>query len=157
MTSFRTLALFMAGALTVCAFCACSRSGGPRFEENGIMMSMEDVLDRPAELQLPGPVKIWVAEKSSEMGVYYILSGRELLEPAKQAEAALRIVLFKGRAELRVGDIVKVCDAGAYAVVPPGTSWRLKRLGPGPLVFSLLVAPDAASLTDLLRPLSKPL
>lgn len=119
------------------------------------MMSMEDVLARPAELELPGPVKLWIAEKSSEMGVYYVLSGRELLEPARQDEAALRIVLFKGRAELRVGDTVKVCDAGAYAVVPPGTSWRLKRLGPEPLVFSLLVSPDAAPLTDLLRPLAK--
>ncbi|HAZ08915.1 MAG TPA: hypothetical protein DCZ01_10430 [Elusimicrobia bacterium] len=155
MTSFKTRVLSLAAALAVCAFCACSRPGGSHFGENGIMMSMEDVLARPAELELSGPVKIWVAEKSSEMGVYYVLSGRELLEPAKQAEAALRIVLFKGRAELRVGDTLKVCDAGAYAVVPPGTAWRLKRLGPEPLVLSLLVSPDAVPLIDLLRPLSK--
>ena len=34
--------------------------------------------------------------------------------------------------------------------MPPGTAWRLKRLGPEPLLFSLLVSPDAAELTDLL-------
>ncbi|OGR97577.1 MAG: hypothetical protein A2V88_15675 [Elusimicrobia bacterium RBG_16_66_12] len=114
------------------------------------MLSSDEILARPAALELPGPVKIWVAEKSPEMGVYYVLSGRELLEPERQAGAAQRLVLFRGRAELRVGGVVKICDAGAYAAVPPGTAWRLKRLGPEPLLFSLLVSPDAAELTDLL-------
>ena len=126
---------------------ACSKPDGSRPEERGILTSMEDVLSRPAELELPGPVRIWAAEKSSEMGVYYVLSGREVLEPQTQPGSALRLVLFKGRAELRVGGMVKVCDAGAYAVVPPGTAWSLKRLGKESLVFSLLVMPDAAPTT----------
>ena len=151
MTRAAASARFLALALAACFFFGCSRSDGSRPETDGLMLSLDDVLARPAVLELPGPVKIWVAEKSSEMGVYYVLSGRELLEPAKQAKAARRLVLFKGRAELRVGEAVKVCDAGAYAAVPPGTAWRLKRLGPEPLLFSLLVSPDAAAPADLLR------
>ncbi len=151
MTPSKTLAPFLAAALAACAFCACSRPDQSHSGEGGILMSMEEALSRPAELEIPGPVKIWVAEKSSEMGVYYVLSERELLEPAKQDEAAQRLVLFKGRAELRVADTIKVCDAGAYAVVPPGTEWRLKRLGPEPVVFSLLITPDIVPLTGLLR------
>lgn len=134
-------------SLAACVLCACSRTDGSRPEEGGILMSMEEAMSRPAELELPGPVKIWVAEKSSEMGVYYVLSGREVLEPQTQSGSALRLVLFKGRAELRVGGTVKLCEGGAYAVVPPGTAWSLKRLGQEPLVFSLLVTPDAAPTT----------
>jgi len=134
-------------SLAGCLLCACSKPDGSRPEEGGILMSMEDVMSRPAALELPGPVKIWAVEKSSEMGVYYVLSGREVLEPQTQSDSALRLVLFKGRAELRVGGLVKVCDSTAYAVVPPGTAWSLKRLGKEPLVFSLLVMPDAAPTT----------
>lgn len=150
MTTSATNARFLALALAAGFFLGCSRPEGSRPGKDGLMLSLDDVLARPAALELPGPVRIWVAEKSSEMGVYYVLSGRELLEPAKQDRSALRLVLFKGRAELSVGDIVKVCDAGAYAAVPPGTAWRLKRLGPEPLLFSLLVSPDAAAPADLM-------
>jgi len=156
MTPSRTRALSLAAALAACALGACSRPEGPR---PGILMSMEEAMSRPAELELPGPVKVWAAEKSSEMGVYYVLSGRELLEPAKLGGAALRLVLLKGRAELRAGGVIKVCDAGAYAVVPPGAAWSLKRLGPEPLVFSLLVSPGDVPLSRLLsseRPTTKP-
>ena len=119
------------------------------------MLSLDDVLARPAALELPGPVKIWAAEKASDLGVYYVLSGAQRLGPTRQEKAALRIVLLKGRAEIRVGDIVKASGSGAYAVAPPGTAWSLKRLGPEPLVFSLLVSPDAVPVPDLLRPVTR--
>ncbi|MBI5240648.1 MAG: hypothetical protein HY926_09260 [Elusimicrobia bacterium] len=109
----------------------------------------------PPALELPGPVKVWRADRASDLGVYYVLSGRERVGPTRQVRAALRIVLLKGKAEVRVGDVVKVSDSGAYAVAPPGTVWSLKRLGPEPLVFSLLVAPDAVPLPELLRPIPR--
>jgi len=105
----------------------------------------------PAALELPGPVKVWAAEKTSNMGVYYVLSGGRV-GPTSQTKAALRIVVLKGRAELRVGDVVKVSGSGAYAAVPPGTTWSIKRLGSDPVIFALMVSPDSSPLPDLLRP-----
>ncbi|MBI3552431.1 MAG: hypothetical protein HY077_07920 [Elusimicrobia bacterium] len=137
-------------ALAAVFFCACS-SGSP---DAGLMLSLDDVLARPPAWESPGPVKVWTAERASDLGVYYVLSGKELVGPTRQAKAALRIVLLKGRAELRVGDVVKVSGSGAYAVAPPGEVWSLKRLGPEPLLFSLLVSPDEVSPSELLRPIS---
>lgn len=142
----------LALALAAGWLCACSGSDS-RPREDGVMLSLEEVLARPPARELPGAVKVWAAEKGADLGVYYVLCAAPRVGQAGQARAALRIVLLEGQARLRVGEVVKESGPGAYAVAPPGAAWNLERLGKDPLVFSLLVSPDAVPLADLLRPI----
>jgi hypothetical protein len=116
------------------------------------MLSWEEVAQGPAALELPGPVKVWAAERSPRLGVYYVFCAAPVLGPNRQARSALRIALLKGRARLKVGDAARESGPGAYAVAPAGTVWSVERLGRDPAVLAVFAAPDAANLAELLRP-----
>lgn len=146
------LRLTAAVALAAGLAWGCAPSDEPADE--GAMLSLDEVMAGPPAWEAAGPVRVWAAEKQDEMGVYYVLS-HEDLGPIKQDKAAVRLVLLKGRAELKVGDVAKASGPGAYATAPPGSPWSLKRLGHEPLVFSLLVSPDAVAPAELLRPAAR--
>ena len=140
------LCLTLAAALLA----ACSGPADPRGSAGGVMLSLEDVLARPPARELPGPVQVWAAEDAPDLSVYYVRSAARQVGASQPAAAAMRIVLLRGNAEVRVGSVVKKAAAGTYAVVPAGEIWSLRRFGGEPLVFSLLASPGAAPGPDLL-------
>lgn len=141
----RGLSLVLAAGLL--GACSDARPG-----EGGVMASWEEVAQGPAALELPGPVKVWAAERSPRLGVYYVLCAAPVLGPNRQARSALRIVLLKGRARLRVGDVARESGPGAYAVAPAAAVWSVERLDREPAVLAVFAAPDVADLAGLLRP-----
>ncbi|OGR56448.1 MAG: hypothetical protein A2X36_04010 [Elusimicrobia bacterium GWA2_69_24] len=131
---------------------ACSPAGRESSGSDGLLLPAEELLSRPPALELPGPVQAWVAERSPELGVYYVRSQAGTLGPLKSGRSALRLVLLKGKADIRSGAVKKACEPGAYVVVPPDTGWETARTGPEPVLLAILASPDAASLPALLSP-----
>ncbi|HBL16058.1 MAG TPA: hypothetical protein DD417_04665 [Elusimicrobia bacterium] len=84
--------------------------------------------------------------------MYYVRSQAGTLGPLKSGRSALRLVLLKGKADIRSGAVKKACEPGAYVVVPPDTGWETARTGPEPVLLAILASPDAASLPALLSP-----
>ncbi|OGS38117.1 MAG: hypothetical protein A3J82_09415 [Elusimicrobia bacterium RIFOXYA2_FULL_69_6] len=143
--------LLAAAALAAGGLSACGPKGEPGARAGGILLSAEQAVSGPPALELPGPTRVWAAEKGVDLGVYYARTAGSL-GPLRSARAALRLVLLKGRAEVRSGEVRKACGPGAYVVVPAGTDWELRAVGPEPVLFCILASPADVPLAALLSP-----